>query len=73
MTNQKTVKVRIAVAVDSEGRWSAWGHWEHTDISAAIKCFEPGDIVHLVIAELPIPPKIELVFPKEIAADVDEA
>lgn len=54
----KTVKVRIAVAVDRDGNWSAFGCNEHTDkvdMNYAVAGDESLTGRYFVEAELPIP------------------
>ena len=58
----KTIKVKIAVAVDPKGEWAAAG-WsdggepadEGTLINHTIEDVGPGELVYWVEAELPIP------------------
>lgn len=52
----KTVKVRIAVAVDPSGQWTAagWPNMEHVDM-CAVDDLGPGESYFWVEAELPIP------------------
>lgn len=67
----KTVKVRIAVAVDDKGNWSAFGNSYSTHLEmgslakAPIRYVEAQ--VHWLTAELPVPE------PAEVAATVEEA
>lgn len=60
----KNVKVRVAVAVDPTGGWSAMGSSvlpEKDAIGFAAECVEPGEVYYWLNAELPIPeiPEIE--------------
>ena len=54
----KTVKVRIAVTVDSDGNWIACG-WEGVRdgdaMNTAIDCAREGASRYWIIAELPVP------------------
>lgn len=62
-SDQKTVKVRIAVAVDSDGGWRA--------SETAIEPLEAGDAKHYwMTAEIPIPERPEI---PEIEAEVTPA
>jgi len=58
----KTVKVKIAVSVDSNGDWSAAGWSGGTDPSEfhsyTIDALEPGENGYWLEAELPVPEKI---------------
>ncbi len=58
-TTPKTVRVRIAVAVDCEGQWSAFGIWREDDKGTKDNVFiddlEPGEHYHWVEATLPVP------------------
>jgi hypothetical protein len=54
----KTVKVRIAVAVDRNGNWSASGydgHEKNDPFSNVIDVLEPGEARYWVTAELSLP------------------
>jgi len=54
----KTVKVRIAVAVDKTGDWNAFGSKgsaAHDAMSIAVEMVEDGEVRYWVTAELPIP------------------
>lgn len=61
---RKTVKVRIAVAVDERGNWSGFG-WptvlEHEMLTDALNSDDLGGVRHALIIEadvpLPLPPK----------------
>lgn len=66
----KTVKVRIAVAVDPKGYWKAIGWPDLKDDEAAgyaAKLCDRGEVVSFVTAELPIPEAVE------VAEQVEEA
>ena len=59
MAESKTVKVRIAVAVDHTGAWSSRGWSHHTD-PEKLKRYAADDLklnpaFYFVTAELPIP------------------
>jgi hypothetical protein len=64
MTERKTIRVRIAVAVDGEGRWSAFGFHEFDDReayrAAVLYSIHPPHRVTFVEADLQVP-----VFPVE--------
>lgn len=67
----KTVKVRIAVAVDRLGNWNSCG-WpatakDHEGDMMALSCetVEPGEARFWITAELPIPEV------KEVAGEVE--
>lgn len=73
MTNRqlKTVKVRVAVAVDAEGMWAAVAKAGYSGSSAMREANEMLDECravanYYITAELPIPE------PQEIAAKVEE-
>jgi hypothetical protein len=54
----KTVKVRVAVAVDPSGKWSALGWSGETDKSVMASCvehLEEGEARYWLEAELPVP------------------
>lgn len=63
-TKRKTVKVRIAVAVDERGNWSGFG-WptvrEHEMLTDALNSDDLGGVRHALIIEadvpLPLPPQ----------------
>ena len=63
----KTVKVRAAVAVDSDGNWSVSG-WkgaeDETVMDIATEMVDPGETRFWLTAELPIPevPEIQAAF-----------
>jgi hypothetical protein len=61
----KTVKVRIAVAVDRDGVWHAAG-WGSGGVPAtdaamdiAVEAIGPGEARYWVTAELPVPGEVE--------------
>ena len=71
MSRAKTVKVRIAVAVDEHGRWQAYGGTSLPDrdvMSLAVN----GTTAHIawrecwVTAELPIPEPLEVAGEVEV-------
>jgi len=70
----KTVKVRIAVAVDSGGNWSSagWGGEDEAELANSASSCLPGDAscerLFWLTAELPIP---EVPEATEIAATVE--
>lgn len=47
-SEQKTVRVRIAVAVDKDGDWRAWGDVEEVVVFG-------GEALHWVEADIPLP------------------
>ena len=54
----RTVRVRIAVAVDPDGGWSAWGGSgvkDHVSMSYATDGVGEGEARHWVEADLPVP------------------
>lgn len=58
----KTVRVRIAVAVNADGKWSAFGHVGNKDADARDIAFtnmsdyeENHDAVHFIEADVPVP------------------
>ena len=63
MTEQKTIKVRIAVAVNDGGEWNAAG-WDSATNADAAECamdpLEGSTVVHYVTAELPVPVACEV-------------
>ena len=69
----RTVKVRIAVAVDPDGRWSAFAYSDkdgivkttHDDLF--VDDMKDGEARYFVTADLPIPETVE------IQGTVDEA
>lgn len=65
----KTVKVRIACAVDSDGCWAAHG-WlgapDKTAVECSVEVLREGERVYWLTAELPIPEPIE------VQAEVEE-
>lgn len=66
--SQKLVKVRIAVAIDVHGDWSAagWGRaGEEGDMIDAAEGSIPGNTIYWVTAELEIPEEKK---PKEVKA-----
>lgn len=76
---QYFAKVRIAVMVDSTGRWIAAGHWQNTASAARNKLrawadTEPGDQrvepgqIHWVYALIPVPD--EQVLEGNVARDI---
>jgi hypothetical protein len=64
--NAATVSVRIAVAIDTEGQWSAYGSEDCPDshaVDTAIECMPEGDARYHIVwvtAEVPLPPTIEV-------------
>ena len=69
----KTVKVKVAVAVDRTGGWCAAGWTDSKDderIDAAAEHVEPGERVYWLTAELQVPEGAEA---EEISADVTDA
>lgn len=61
----KTVRVRIAVAVDETGNWNACGASDIHPKDAAAFSSDPGhlsenSVVHWVWADLPVPEEIEV-------------
>lgn len=70
MAKQRTVKVRVAVAVDSDGDWMAVGYRDASEAHSADDARgEVGDgaSIYWLTAELPIPEAVE------VQADVGEA
>lgn len=68
----KTVRVRIAVAVDANGNWNSSGASDIDPKYAAAYAAEPDNlsehfVVHWVCADLPVPEEIE------VAGEVEEA
>lgn len=66
----KTVKVRIAVAVDPSGHWNGYGNADALDTDAldqARQLVGEGEARYWLTAELPVPEA------QEIAATVEEA
>lgn len=60
----KTVRVKVAVAVDPTGNWNASGWRDGDDIEkmgTAFDPLEPGEARYWLTAELPIPEKVEVV------------
>lgn len=66
----KTAKVRIPVAVDPKGRWYAYG-WNNGKDAGPLNMNEllgttdydtvgPGEQVHWLIAEMPLPESVEI-------------
>lgn len=57
----KTVKIRVAVAVDPQGDWHAVG-WKdaHDPMSSAVETIAPGEARYWLTAELPIPEAVEV-------------
>ena len=58
----KTVKVRIAVAVDPKGHWQASG-WRDAGEEVwdcVLDCVDDGEARFWITAELPIPESIEV-------------
>lgn len=55
--SERTVRVRIAVAVQQDGRWHAAGWREATDFVKSEIAQEPlGDcVVHWIEADVPLP------------------
>lgn len=62
--SEPMVRVRIAVAIDAEGRWSATGYAGWKDEEAAGESLEsldsPCAVVHFVEAEIPLPSSLTL-------------
>lgn len=65
MTKAKTVKVRIAVAVDAKGRWNAYGWFGQNEKHMLLDVLHTDDLSaarHAVTIEaivpLPPPPKV---------------
>lgn len=62
----RTVKVRIAVAVDSDGRWSAYAYSDefgvvkttHDDVF--VDDMKDGEARYFVTAELPVPEAVDV-------------
>ena len=71
----KTVKVRIAVAVDPDGKWSAYGcpGADETDMDIAVDAVAPGEARYWVTAELPIPAEIDVAGAVEACDDAPPA
>ena len=66
----KTVKVRVIVAVDCEGNWSAGAHSGENDrTSVYVDNLKEGERYFWLTAELPVPEDEQL----EVAADVESA
>lgn len=67
----KTVKVRIAVAVDPEGEWNSCG-WSKSDDkdcrSIAIEGVAPGEVLYWLEADLPLPEE-HVMTPTVVADD----
>lgn len=64
MSTQKTVKVRILVAVDSKGEWSAYGY-TNNDEATNHECLwlegmDGREAYYWVTAEVPIPETKEI-------------
>lgn len=60
----KTVKVRIAVAVDHKGHWvsAGWSNANNEDLmNCAIEDVLPGENRYFVMAELEVPEEIKLI------------
>lgn len=58
MPEPKTVRVRIAVVVAVDGRWSAYGDSEYGDEDCATSAevgFEGSQSTHFIEADVPIP------------------
>jgi hypothetical protein len=59
---QKTVKVRILVAVDCSGNWTSHGHSGESDTAMKdwidIDNLEYGEVYHWVEADVPLPVEI---------------
>ena len=66
----RTVRVRVAVAVEASGNWTAWGAADTDDDEAIGNVYEPGDVVYFLEAEVPVPEPAE---PITIPATVSEA
>lgn len=61
---RKTVKVRVAVAIDPTGRWAAFGQAKLLDKAAlneAGESFTAGAAHYWLTAELPVPEADEVV------------
>ena len=64
----ETVKVRVAVAVDAAGEWSAWGaKWadDYDMVDEAALHVRPGRKIYWLTADLPLPTE------PEVAASVE--
>ena len=71
----KTVKVRIAVAVDPDGNWNAYG-WTDADgvaMELALEGVASGEARYWVTAELPVPPAPEVAGAVEACDDAPSA
>ena len=58
-----TVEVRIAVSVDADGHWVAYGCSEDSDREAqkfTVETMSPGQATHFVTATLPKPQFVEI-------------
>ncbi len=70
----KTVKVRIAVAVDKSGKWNAsgWGegmtHADEEAMDIAVGDIDEGEARYWVEAELPIP-EVETVSASKVTEE----
>lgn len=68
-----TVEVRIAVSVDADGHWVAYGCCQDNDREAqkfTVATMSPGQTTHFVIATLPIPHCVEIAA-ERVDPDVD--
>ena len=54
-----TVRVRILVAIDRDGKWTALGAWSYTDDEMKDLIFtdnlDPGEVYHWIEANVPLP------------------
>ncbi len=71
MADPKTVKVRVAVAVDPEGNWTAWGVDSDSLIrdymqSGMLEDLKAGERYYILTATLDLP------TPTEVEASVEE-
>lgn len=67
----KTVRVRVAVAVDPDGKWCAYG-WRELDEGQAFDlCTEDmphGEARYFLVAELPVPDIAEIQAEIEVSS-----
>lgn len=74
---RRTKRVRIAVAIDSDGEWNAvgWGGASGSDYAsseyAARDPMDDAAVLHWIEADVPIPPPPVVVEPETIAGTVD--
>jgi hypothetical protein len=75
---QKTVRVRIAVAIAGNGEWAASGAWNNTDVNSKADIFldmlPDGVQFHWVEADIPVPPEqvIEGIAHPDSCDDLDQ-